>query len=79
MRIFSIAIPPEAEAVYVLPLMRGERKECYAITEAGPGSDVSGIADCPVVGTANRNNSRPSFGSGLDTLQRTFSKYAKST
>ena len=28
---------------YVLPLMRGERKDCYAITEAGPGSDVSGI------------------------------------
>ncbi|MDX1500665.1 MAG: acyl-CoA dehydrogenase family protein [Woeseiaceae bacterium] len=28
---------------YVLPLMRGERKDCYAITEAGPGSDVGGI------------------------------------
>ena len=28
---------------YVLPLMRGELKECYAITESGPGSDVSGI------------------------------------
>ena len=28
---------------YVLPLMRGKRKECYAITESGPGSDVSGI------------------------------------
>jgi acyl-CoA dehydrogenase len=25
---------------YVLPLMRGERKECYAITESGSGSDV---------------------------------------
>jgi acyl-CoA dehydrogenase len=25
---------------YVLPLMRGERKECYAITEAESGSDV---------------------------------------
>ena len=25
---------------YVLPLMRGERKECYAITEEGSGSDV---------------------------------------
>jgi alkylation response protein AidB-like acyl-CoA dehydrogenase len=25
---------------YVLPLMTGTRKECYAITEAGPGSDV---------------------------------------
>jgi len=25
---------------YVLPLMRGERKECYAITEADSGSDV---------------------------------------
>jgi alkylation response protein AidB-like acyl-CoA dehydrogenase len=28
---------------YILPLMRGELKECYAITESGPGSDVSGI------------------------------------
>jgi alkylation response protein AidB-like acyl-CoA dehydrogenase len=25
---------------YVLPLMRGKRKECYAITETGSGSDV---------------------------------------
>lgn len=25
---------------FVLPLMRGERKECYAITETGSGSDV---------------------------------------
>ena len=28
---------------YVLPMMRGEQKECYAITESGPGSDVAGI------------------------------------
>lgn len=28
---------------FVLPMMRGERKDCYAITEAGPGSDVSAI------------------------------------
>ncbi len=28
---------------YVLPIMRGERHECYAITEAGSGSDVEGI------------------------------------
>jgi alkylation response protein AidB-like acyl-CoA dehydrogenase len=28
---------------YVLPMMRGEKKDCYAITEAGPGSDVAGI------------------------------------
>ncbi len=26
---------------YVLPMMRGEKKDCYAITESGPGSDVS--------------------------------------
>jgi alkylation response protein AidB-like acyl-CoA dehydrogenase len=25
---------------YVLPMMRGELKDCYAITESGPGSDV---------------------------------------
>ena len=29
---------------FVLPMMRGEKKDCYAITEAGPGSDVSGLA-----------------------------------
>jgi len=28
---------------YVLPMMRGERKDCYAITESGPGSDVAAI------------------------------------
>lgn len=28
---------------YVLPMMHGKRKDCYAITEAGPGSDVSGL------------------------------------
>lgn len=28
---------------YVLPLMRGERHDCYAITEAGPGSDVAAL------------------------------------
>lgn len=28
---------------YVLPMMSGERKDCYAITESGPGSDVAGI------------------------------------
>jgi len=28
---------------YVLPMMRGERKDCYAITESGPGSDIAGL------------------------------------
>jgi alkylation response protein AidB-like acyl-CoA dehydrogenase len=28
---------------WVLPLTRGEKKECYAITESGPGSDVGGL------------------------------------
>ena len=28
---------------FVLPMMRGEKKDCYAITEAGPGSDVAAI------------------------------------
>ena len=28
---------------YILPMMRGKHKECYAITEAGPGSDISGL------------------------------------
>ena len=29
---------------YVLPILRGERHECYAITEAESGSDVDGIS-----------------------------------
>ncbi len=29
---------------YVLPMMRGEKKDCFAITEAGPGSDISGLS-----------------------------------
>src|SRR5580700_2499296 len=29
---------------YVLPAIRGEREECYAITEEGAGSDVEAIA-----------------------------------
>ncbi len=28
---------------YILPLMRGEKKDCYAIKESGPGSDVAGL------------------------------------
>ncbi len=28
---------------YILPMMRGEHKECYAITESGPGSDVASL------------------------------------
>jgi alkylation response protein AidB-like acyl-CoA dehydrogenase len=28
---------------FILPMMRGEKKDCYAITESGPGSDVSAL------------------------------------
>ncbi len=28
---------------YVLPLMKGEKHDCYAITESGPGSDVAAL------------------------------------
>ncbi len=28
---------------YILPMLRGEKKDCYAITESGPGSDISGL------------------------------------
>lgn len=28
---------------YILPMMRGELKDCYAITESGPGSDIAGL------------------------------------
>lgn len=38
---------------YILPMMRGELKDCYAITEAGPGSDISGLEATAVV---DRNN-----------------------
>ncbi len=34
------ACTPEQLSRFVLPLMTGKRKECYAITESGPGSDV---------------------------------------
>ena len=37
------ACTPEQIETYILPMMRGEKKDCYAITEAGPGSDVAGI------------------------------------
>ena len=36
---FEACTPDQLER-FVLPLMRGERKECYAITEAESGSDV---------------------------------------
>ena len=28
---------------YILPMMKGERKDCYAITESGSGSDVANL------------------------------------
>jgi acyl-CoA dehydrogenase len=28
---------------YILPMMRGEKKDCYAITESGPGSDIASL------------------------------------
>ncbi|HZF14812.1 MAG TPA: acyl-CoA dehydrogenase family protein [Steroidobacteraceae bacterium] len=37
------ACTPEQLKRYVLPLMSGKRKECYAITESGPGSDADSI------------------------------------
>lgn len=37
------ACSEEQIETYVLPMMRGERKDCYAITESGPGSDVSSL------------------------------------
>jgi len=39
---FEACTDEQIEA-YVLPMMRGEKKDCYAITESGPGSDVSGL------------------------------------
>jgi acyl-CoA dehydrogenase len=37
------ACTPEQLERYVLPLMKGKRKECYAITESGSGSDTESI------------------------------------
>ena len=45
----SVATPYQLEK-FVLPTVRGEREECYAITEEGAGSDVDGI-----VATARRD------------------------
>ncbi|MGO9078208.1 MAG: acyl-CoA dehydrogenase family protein [Streptosporangiaceae bacterium] len=38
----EVATPEQLER-YVKPAIRGEREECYAITEAGAGSDVDAI------------------------------------
>ena len=37
------ACSPQQVEKYILPLMRGEKHDCYAITEAGPGSDVAAL------------------------------------
>ena len=37
------ACTDEQLETYILPMMRGEKKDCYAITESGPGSDVAGL------------------------------------
>lgn len=39
---FEACSAPQLEK-YVLPLMRGDSHDCYAITEEGPGSDVSAL------------------------------------
>ena len=39
---FDACSPLQIEQ-YVLPMMHGEKKDCYAITESGAGSDVAGI------------------------------------
>jgi acyl-CoA dehydrogenase len=38
----AVATPDQTER-YIRPAIRGEREECYAITEEGAGSDVSAI------------------------------------
>lgn len=37
------ACTEEQIETYILPMMRGEKKDCYAITESGPGSDLAGL------------------------------------
>ena len=48
----AIATPDQTER-YVRPAARGEREECYAITEQGAGSDVDAI-----IATARRDGDR---------------------
>lgn len=38
---------------YILPMMRAEKKDCYAITESGPGSDVASLAATAVRDSGN--------------------------
>jgi acyl-CoA dehydrogenase len=46
---------------YVLPLMKGERKECYAITEADSGSDVVVNTTAELTGEGYRINGEKWF------------------
>jgi alkylation response protein AidB-like acyl-CoA dehydrogenase len=47
---------------YVLPLMRGEKHDCYAITEEGPGSDVASLtATAEATGDGYRLNGEKWF------------------
>jgi alkylation response protein AidB-like acyl-CoA dehydrogenase len=46
---------------YILPLMRGERKECYAITEAESGSDVVIDTTAELTGQGYRINGEKWF------------------
>jgi acyl-CoA dehydrogenase len=39
----ATAATPEQVERYVKPAIRGEKEECYAITEEGPGSDVESL------------------------------------
>ncbi len=39
---FEACAEPQIEK-YILPMMHGELKDCYAITESGPGSDVAAL------------------------------------
>ena len=47
---FEVCTPAQLER-YILPLMSGKRKECYAITESGSGSEVQ------IESTARRSGS----------------------
>jgi acyl-CoA dehydrogenase len=45
--LLEIATPDQIER-YIAPVVRGEMKEAWAVTEPGAGSDVSGIASTAV-------------------------------
>ena len=63
---------PEQIERYLLPTLRGERADAYAVTEGGAGSDAGGIAGTAVRRTA-AGGCRPRSGSSPAAMRPTTS------